>query len=292
MRVDDPAIQVREGLMASSRATLMAPHAELAGCVRAYVGRSTLGAKLDASERLNHFPPSPTCAITWFMHGHYAHMRQGEAPGIQSLPWPVMFTGPHSQATCSVNPGPVECFILLMMPEAVHALTGRPIAQLVDRYLAPADVLPPDWMPLIDAVLRAPDDAARVRRIEAFLFPRWKVLSTGRPSAPGFSFWARELSSRASSDVRSERQVDRRIRTWAGLPLRQLRGIARAESTLLHAREALANKGLSWSEIAADNGFADQAHLSREIRRLTGLKPRELKELLDHESYWMYRLWK
>jgi hypothetical protein len=204
----------------------------------------------------------------------------------------VMFTGPHSQATSSLNPGPVECFILLIMPEAVHALTGRPIAPLVDRYLAPADVLPPDWMPLTDAVLQAPDDAARVGLIEAFLLPRWRGLSAGRPSAPGFGLWARELSSRASSDVRSERQADRRIRTWAGLPLRQLRGIARAESTLLHARKALATEGVNWGEIAADNGFADQAHLSREIRRLTGLKPSELKDLLDHESYWMYRLWK
>lgn len=67
--------------------------------------------------------------------------------------------------------------------------------------------------------------------------------------------------------------------------------MGRAESTLLQARAALASDQLKWADIAATMGFSDQAHLSREFRRITGSNPRELKDLLSHESHWMYQIW-
>ena len=70
-----------------------------------------------------------------------------------------------------------------------------------------------------------------------------------------------------------------------------LRGMGRAESTLLQARDALLADQLKWADLAASVGFADQAHLSREFRRITGLSPRELSALLTQESYWMYQIW-
>ena len=65
----------------------------------------------------------------------------------------------------------------------------------------------------------------------------------------------------------------------------------RAESTLLQARDALLADQLKWADLAASVGFADQAHLSREFRRITGLSPRELSALLTQESYWMSKIW-
>jgi AraC-like DNA-binding protein len=67
--------------------------------------------------------------------------------------------------------------------------------------------------------------------------------------------------------------------------------MGRAESTLLQARDALAADQLKWVEIAAMMGFSDQAHLSREFRRITGWSPSALKDLLTQESYWMYQIW-
>ncbi len=52
--------------------------------------------------------------------------------------------------------------------------------------------------------------------------------------------------------------------------------MGRAEGTLFQARDALAADQLNWVDIAATMGFSDQAHLSREFRRITGLSPREL----------------
>ncbi len=287
-------IKERRGCDAPTRAALWAPHAELESCVRAYVTRSTVGSKLSELDRRNHFPAAPTCAITWFVQGDYAHVDpQGDLID-RDLPRPVMFTGPHTQPTVSVNPGDVDVFILLILPDALHALTGLNIVAQVDRYCAPADVLDADWLSMVQAVLHAIDNADRIRIIEDFLLPRWQSIDQARVSTGNaFQHWARVVENRATTHAqgRSERQIDRRIKDWTGLPLRQLRGMGRAESTLLQAREAMAADQLKWAEIAATMGFSDQAHLSREFRRITGLSPRELKDQLTQESYWMYQIW-
>ena len=42
---------------------------------------------------------------------------------------------------------------------------------------------------------------------------------------------------------------------------------------------------------AADAGFADQSHMGRDVRRVTGISPGRLIELMrSEESFWLYRL--
>ena len=46
-----------------------------------------------------------------------------------------------------------------------------------------------------------------------------------------------------------------------------------------------------WAALAADSGFADQSHLGREVRRITGFSPRRLQQMMaEDESFWFYRL--
>lgn len=294
MQWDERLIKERHGSVAPTQAALWAPHPELAACVRAYVTRSTVGAKLGVDDRLNHFPAAPTCAITWFIQGDYVHMDLAGKLINSELPRPVMFTGPHTQPTVSSNPGEVDVFIVLFLSDALQALTGLDIAAHVDRYCAPRDVLDADWSSMVHAVLHAAGNADRMQIIEDFLLPRWQLLDQEKLSTGNaFQHWARLVEDRAANhaDGRSERQIDRRIKDWTGLPLRQLRGMGRAESTLLQARDALAADQLKWADIAAQMGFSDQAHLSREFRRITGLNPRAWKDLLTQESYWMYQIW-
>ncbi len=287
-------ITERRGDGGLTSAALLAPSPELTPCVRAYVTRCTVGAALSAQERMNHFPAVPTCAITWFVHGDYAHKGADGEPMMGELPHPVMLTGPHTRPRVSVNSGAVDVFILLLLPDALHALTGLDIAALVDRYYRPADVMNADWSAMVQAVQQAADHSARIEIVEGFLLPRWQALAVNTEQRnAAFQQWTRSVTKRAERHAagRSERQIDRRIKDWTGLSLRQLLGIGRGESTALHARDAWAANALSWAEIAARLGFSDQAHLSREFRRITGLSPRQLKYLLTHESGWMYQIW-
>lgn len=274
---------------------LIGPDALLAGCVRAYVTRDTHDADLAPEERCNHFPPTPTCVITWVLAGQL--VRAGGIQHALETPvdgLPVVFSGPQTQASHSHSPGAVRLWSLFLYPDALHALTGLDIAAHVDRFSPLAQVLDTAWQALARDVWRAPNDGARIDLIEAFLTPRWRHAQPDATDAPRqFQDWSRDVSRRAASlgGGKSERQIDRRIKTWTGQPLRRLRGISRAEDSLLIARQALQTDALQWVDVAAEAGYADQAHLSREFRKITGLRPSELPNHLAHESYWMYRVW-
>jgi transcriptional regulator GlxA family with amidase domain len=66
----------------------------------------------------------------------------------------------------------------------------------------------------------------------------------------------------------SERQLERRFRTRIGMSPKQFARVARCERILV-AR----GQGHGWADIAADCGFADQAHMVREFKRMVGTAP-------------------
>ncbi|WP_244199033.1 helix-turn-helix domain-containing protein [Janthinobacterium svalbardensis] len=274
---------------------LIAPRTALASCVRAILVRDTTRcAPLPPAQRLNRFPAAPMCSIIWTVAGDV----EAAAPGL-SLPDvrmpPALFGGPRSYPLVSYNPGPVHSFVVMLYPAALHALTGVSMDALLDQF-RPLDALfDADWLALSDAVLAAPDDEARIGLVEAFLAPRWQVARKGSDvSAGAVQDWVRRLGVQAASTglARSARHIERRIKAWAGQPMRTLRRMRRAEQLFLDERGAILQGRVSWSDIAASGGYADQAHFCRETREITGLSPTELaRAMKEDESYWIYRIW-
>jgi AraC-like DNA-binding protein len=66
----------------------------------------------------------------------------------------------------------------------------------------------------------------------------------------------------------SRRQLERDFGQWLGTSPRHLAQVARVQAVSRKAQS-----GASLADIAADVGFADQAHMSRVVRQLTGLTP-------------------
>lgn len=282
----------------STHSALMVPSLALSSCVRAYITRSTVGAALRPEQRYNHLPATPLCGMYWLLQGEAHIIRRGEQQVHERVP-PMAFAGPHTLPTITLNPGPVRLFTLGLVPHALQALTGVAIADYVDRVAPLHEVLDPSWQALGQAVLNAHDDAERVRLIEAFLAPRWSPLRHATvPRVERVRDWSEALALRAATSGagRSVRQMERRIKQWAGQPLRELRRMGRAEASFLQARaDPTADPSRhmpDWVGIAADTGYADQSHLCRESRRITGLSPTELKKAVhEDEGFWMYRLW-
>ena len=79
----------------------------------------------------------------------------------------------------------------------------------------------------------------------------------------------------------------------AGLPLRELRGMAKSEQAFFDALTAHVDQGtVPWAEVAAGAGYADQSHLCRVTRRITGFTPQALYDgILREEAFWAYRIW-
>lgn len=276
------------------------PHPSLSGCVRAIVARSTLGLGRHWPEswRYNHFPASPLCGIGWFVAGHSDLIDEGwpAEPGSPGKRLPQVYVGgPLTRPIVSRNSTEGQVLMLMLLPDAVQALTGLNPADWLNRCEPLHTALGVDWQSLSDAVLNAADDEARVQLIEDFLLPRWQAARRGR-DAPGLlrlKDWTRSLALRAATSGvgRSLRQSERRIKGWTGLPMRELRGLGRAEQAFFRTLEQ-GDERVSWADVAADVGYADQSHLCRETRRLTGFSPAELRSrIAEDESFWLYRIW-
>ncbi len=276
-------------------ARLIAPRASLASCVRAYVTRNTLGRPLlPAAQRRNRFPATARCGIHWFIEGNAQIVDPATEDAGPALP-PVLFCGPQTRPFASYNPGPVHVFMLRFFPGALHALAGIDASRYVDRIVALESVLDGAWLDLSRDVMGAPDDRSRITLIESFLEPMWRAART-RGAAPGgvLGDWAHLFGAYAAAAGWgcSARNLDRRIKAWAGQPLRRLRRLGRLEQSLLDARDASQTGPVSWADMAARGGFADQAHLCREVREVTGHSPTELARKVEkEEGYWLYRVW-
>lgn len=244
------------------------------------------------AQRLNRFPASPLCSITWFMQGETEIV---DPPPRESLAFiPAIFGGPQSRPIVSHNPGPVEMFAVMFFPDALHRLAGLDMAGYVDRFCPLHEVLGPKWVAMADAVLHAPDDGARVALIERFLDPLWRVARSDEQCGGRTGDWVRHLATQAAASAHGNgvRTVERRIKTWAGQSMRTLRRMSRAEQAFLEVRAQISMGKVSWADVAAHSGYSDQAHLAREARKITGLSPTELARVVtEDESCWVYRIW-
>lgn len=262
--------------------------------------RNTVGLELSPSQRLTYYPATPMCSLLWLFEGEGMQLPFSIAPQSLADARPsqssILFAGPHNHPSLTYFKGPMHGMLVMLAPDAVQAMTGVQPHQYVNRSVPAQDVLQPDWLAMCEAVLHAPDNDARVQCVEDFLDPLWQA---ARPSvamgASRYDDWMQGLALRAATSGlgRSMRQVERRIKQWAGQPLRELRGVSRAERAFFDALASVDGKEASLSNVALDNGYADQSHLTRETRRISGFPPDELRRRIEtDEAFWSYRLWR
>ena len=261
--------------------------------------RDTRSVVLAPTQRFNHYPATPMCTISWWFSGEGQMLAPG-APALLESPRvaiasSIVFGGPFTRPSITWSPGPSHGMMLLLLPDAVHQLTGIEPMRWMNQMVNVEEVLPTNWLAMCKQVARAVDDEQRFAHIEAFFAPIWSEVRAAQAfGLHRYTDWANELALRAATTQtgRSLRQIERRIRLWAGQPMRELKGFGRAERAFFSAMEASENASLQWSGVAADTGFSDQSHLCRESRRITGCSPAELWERIAHdEGFWPYRVW-
>jgi len=286
--------------LSTAQDQLWPPRLSLTSCVRGVMVRNTMGTNLSPAERFNYFPATPLCSITWLFTGRSECVTADEFPVSldaprRPLPEGPLFGGPHERPSVSWNPGPAHGMMLMLMPDALRLLTGIDPSRWLDTLTSVRDVLPADWVALCDTVQQAADDPTRVQLIQDFLEPRWQAARPTTPlSAARYLDWAQGLAMRAalSAPGRSLRQVERRIKQWAGQPMRELLGVGRAERAFFAAMTAERQGRVDWADIAAREGYADQSHLCRATRRITGFSPEALRRRIsEDEAFWVYRIW-
>lgn len=298
-KVDESSLGFAAPALSAARCEMWLPRASLSTLVRAVMSRDTRAVALASEQRYNHLPATPLCSIIWYLTGEAELLAPGYPAAAASprepLPGRVIFCGPFSRPTVSWNPGPMHVMALLLQADALAHLLGIDPGDYVNRIVPAAEVFDGEWLAMCAAVQAAPDDDARVALIEQFLDPLWQ---RRRPEswlpARAYADWTRNLMMRAANSGlgRSLRQVERRIKHWAGLPLRELHGISRAERVFFDAVVAERSGRPNWSELADGAGYSDQSHLCRQTVRITGFPPEELRRrTFEDEGFWAYRLW-
>lgn len=277
--------------MTAFTARLIAPPAVLAGAVYAGLVRDTrhLPRAADEAQRFNRFPALPYCGLTFLLHGGAELVEPGGHPDLGPLPASFV-SGPQRAPFASRNTGPMASYCVVLHPQAVEPLTGVRLLALRDRHRPLAEVLPPEWQALDEIVRAAADDEARHAAAMAWLAPRWAAVRPRVGALQELPALLRAMPVRAVAAVMgwTTRHLERRALKSHGLTPRELKAIERLHEAVLAAHD----DGQTLAERAQAHGFADQPHMTREWRRLTGLAPGELQQALDSgdEGWWLYRL--
>ncbi|MBP6903308.1 MAG: AraC family transcriptional regulator [Burkholderiaceae bacterium] len=278
-------------------ARLIAPPDALRACLYAALVRDTrpLGPALPPEQRLNRFPALPFCGITWILDGGATLLQPAGHPDLGPLP-SCFVSGPQTAPFASLNHGPIHTFCLVLHPAALLPLCGVAAGSLRDRHRPLHELLPADGPALDQAVRAAPDDAARLAAATDWLLPRWQAAQAAQaalaPAERGLALLPELLRQATVQGVASllgwtSRHLERRSRQVHGLSPRELRSIQRGHDAVIGDSATL-----PLADAALQHGYADQPHMSRDWRRLTGLSPARLRARLasDDESWWLYRL--
>lgn len=276
----------------------LAPPA-LQGALVALVGRDTSALALTGAQRLSHFPASPLVTISWF-HGMDGGLVSSgpEGPVWQPFGAAVVISGTRSEPVVTWAPTTGRGYIACFNADAARALFDIDLGAIQDRFLPLHAVMGERFAPLWQALLASKEEAF-MTVLETHLAPRWQALQ-GRTSGTASirqlgRHWVERLAWQAQSwsRVHSERHVERRMKSFSGRSLREWQSLVKTEGLFFAARDRHeAGQPLDWAALAQDEGFADQAHMSRVAKRITGFAPTEFAQrFIEDESFWMYRLW-
>jgi AraC-like DNA-binding protein len=277
------------------RAWMHTPQGELAEAVHGIGFVSTVDDPWPpAQPQLNRFPAMVYCSLNFFTQGAVA--LPGADGALRALPdWVV--SGPRTRPVASLTLAPLRTLGVVLYPDAFALLTGLAPAALQDRNDPAGALLDAGWADWPRALRACADDAAQLAWIEARLGARWRAVrdrwdaglgaSLRRIAAPDGAATVPALGAELGVGAR---QAQRQYRARVGLSPAQARRLQRMNAAVVALRDPDA-PARTLADLAAELGYADQAHMARELRQLAGLPPSRLEEHIDTDrEYWPYRL--
>lgn len=172
----------------------------------------------------------------------------------------VFVAGPDTTAQITA-PAPGSRFFALRFGAGTGpGVLGLPASELVDRQV-PLDAI---WPSAVVRSLAGADDP--LAALTAAAARRWADPDEAMVALFRLAHAGRPVSSIAARCGLSPRQLQRRSNTAFGYGPKTLERIFRMERAV-----ALARRGSPFAAVSASTGYADQAHLSREVRAMAGV---------------------
>jgi len=194
--------------------------------------------------------------------------------GCMDLIWTgaeLLVAGPDTAPHPYRPPAGAPATGLRFGPGQLPALLGTPAAAVRDQRAPLAELHP--------APARAATGRLEAGAAPAAVLTELALALPGAPSQPSAWVVIRQLRSGRSAAETADvlgwttRSLHRHCLQWFGYGPAVLRRVLRFRGAL-----ALLRSGVPPAEVAARAGYADQPHLSREVRALAGQSPRQLAQ--------------
>jgi AraC-like DNA-binding protein len=186
---------------------------------------------------------------------------------------PAVVTGP-SDTCIRAEGGCAPGIVAQMAPLGAYKLLGPVVSEIGGTMVSLEDIVGADARRLSEQVQSAPTWEERGRLLDGFLLDR--ATHGPQPSPEVTHAWHLLVRSRGSSPISeiarqvgwSHKHLITKFRQQIGVVPQLAARLLRLYTVWRHLDD-----DQSWARIAADCGYADQAHLTREFRQLTGTTP-------------------
>lgn len=203
----------------------------------------------------------------------------------ESLPC-IFLTGPFTAPVRTFASAPLNSLSIVLQPWLLQSWFDLDLRNMVNAIIDAA------YVPcLTDQVV----DALRSATFQpSLLESALKMLSVPHSDSDqeankmaNLLLETQSISETASRHGISVRQLERRFARNFGLSPKEWLRVKRFEGSLVK----LVDDRKSLASVAADAGYADQSHMTRDYRRAAGLTPRQTKEGMKKETpgYWAFK---
>ncbi len=187
----------------------------------------------------------------------------------------AVVVGPMTRPVVPSFPPGTEHVALRLRPGRTERVLGVPAAALTDLTVPIGDLLGAAGRDLADRLGAAPD--ATTRRAVLSQLPGLAPAATIDDAALAGLRWlvgrpGRQVPDASAQVGLSARQFQRRVVRAIGYGPKRFQRVVRVQRVLAAGPDRLGDL----ARLAADLGFADQAHLAREVGELTGRRPTDV----------------
>lgn len=210
---------------------------------------------------------------------HYGDLYKQYLPNGESIVQPRCFVMGQLSRPLEIEPtGSTGIFSVRFQPDGFLPFATLPLSELENRAVALEVMFGKAGQEIEDLVLSATTSKQRIQHIEHFLLTRIsdvEVLDRLVKSAVETIITANgqlsvdELSKRTYSH---RRQLERKFSSSVGLSPKQLSKIIRLQATL---QLLLTKKFTTFTALAHESEYYDQAHFIKDFKELTGFTPKE-----------------
>ena len=253
----------------------LAPPATLAPFVRRATAYTVQGAGLSRQREL----PNGSAVLVFNLG---SELRVEDTAGkLHRFPHPTVFySGPSDRYIVTETDGAQEGIVVELTLPGARRLLSRPLDELGDRMIALSDLLGPRADEILGRIIEVPSPAARLALLEAAIETRisdasdrgvrdlewaWRLQHTGGGQVP--------IAELADSIGCSRKHLSVRFDREFGISPKLLARIMRFDRAMRIVRFGEAT---SWSDLAVQCGYADQAHMTREFVAFAGDPPTAL----------------